>query len=400
MGILSTIKNFFIRAQSSIVLDPFSNFKFWNTNIANNETIFAVVTRLSNSMASLPLKLYQNYNVVNAYENDIAELIESPNSFMTQFKFIRKMETLKNMTGNAYALIEYDMFMTPIALHILNPDLVEPVIEKDTNELWYRVIDSDGSIYIHNSNIIHIHHITGVVGEKGINPLDILKNTVDYDREIKEFSLNQLQNGLKANVVIKLASKLNKDAMDDYTEMLKRFQKNGILFLDNGKDFKELSGFNFIDPKVFDVEKITVERVARVYNMPLSKLNSEKSSYNSSEQADLEYIKDTMLPNTRMWEQETNRKLLTHQQRKNGFSLKFNLNGLARADMNTRGNFYFKGIRSAWFTPNEVRSLEDMPPKPGGDKLYVSKDLISLDLLNAPQVDVDGGENNVQNTGV
>lgn len=397
MGLLSTIKQFFIRAKSTIVLDPFSNFRFWNTNIANNETIFAVITRLSNSMASLPLKLYHNYDVVDAYEDDIANLIEEPNSYMTQFKFIRKMETLKNMTGNAYALIEYDMFHTPIALHILNPDLVEPVIEKDTKELWYRIADSDGAVYIHNSNIIHIHHITGVIGEKGLNPLDILKNTIDYDREIKEFSLNQLENGLKANIVIKLQSKLNKKAMDDYTEVLQRFQKNGVLFLDTGKEIQELNGFNFIDPKVFDVEKITVERVARVYNMPLSKLSSEKNSYASAEQGDLEYIKDTILPNTRMWEQELKKKLLTIEQRKNGFSFRFNMNGLARADMNTRGNFYFKGIRSAWFTPNEIRSLEDMPPVKGGDKLYVSRDLISLDLID--KIPLKGGVSG-ENTGI
>lgn len=391
MGLINSIKNFILRVKSSIVLDPFSNFRFGNSNLADNETIFAVVTRLSNSMASLPLKLYQNYEVVKESDDEIAALIESPNSNMTQFKFIRKMETIKNIKGNAYALMEYDMFMQPTAFHILNPDLVEPVIEKDTNELWYRVTDSDGSVYIHNSNIIHISHITGVVGEKGISPLTILKNTIDYDRNIKEFSLNQLQNGLKANVIIKLASKLNKDDMDKYTEMLMRFQKNGILFLDNGKEVEQLNGYSFIDPKVFEVEKITVERVARVYNMPLSKVTNDKNSYSSAEQGDLEYIKDTILPNIRMWEQEFNRKVLTPQKRKDGFSFKFNLNGLARADMTTRGEFYFKGIRSAWFTPNEVRMLEDMPPKSGGDKLYISRDLISLDLID--KIPLKGGGN-------
>ena len=398
MGILNNIKSFFIKWKSSIVIDPFSNFRFGNTNLADNETIFAVVTRLSNSMASLPLKLYQDSNVVNASDDDFSEIIENPNSYMTQFKFIRKMETIKNITGNAYALMEYDMFMTPIAFHILNPDLVQPVIEKDTGELWYRVTDADGYVFIHNSNIIHISHITGVIGEKGINPLNILKNTIYYDRNIKEFSINQLQNGLKANIVIKLAAKLNKDAMDDYTEMLKKFQKNGILFLDQGKDFQELKGFNFIDPKVFEVEKITVERVARVYNMPLSKVNSEKSSYSSAEQADLEYIKDTMLPNVRMWEQELNKKVLVPQKRAKGFSYKFSLNGLARADMTTRGDFYQKGIRSAWFTPNEVRRLEDMPPVEGGNKLYISRDLISLDLID--KIPLKGGGNIGQNTGI
>jgi HK97 family phage portal protein len=307
------------------------------------------------------------------------------------------METLKNLTGNAYALIEPETPYGPSMLHILNPALVEPVIEKDTKDLWYRVNDEDGHIYIHNSSIIHVHHITGD-GEKGVNPLNVLKNTMDYDREIKEFSLDQAQNSLKANLVIKLAAKLDQNALDLYTSMLQRFKKNGVLFVDNGKDFQELKNSSFIDPKVFEVEKITVERVARVYNMPLSKVLSDKQSYASAEQADLEYIKDTILPIIRMYEQEFNKKLLSPQQRMSGFSFRFNLNGLARADMTTRGEFYFKGIRSAWFTPNEIRALEDMPPIEGGDKLYISRDLISLDLID--QIPLKGGGNSEKNTGI
>lgn len=390
MGLMSILKNVFIKKSSSIVIDPSSNFRFTNTSLANNETIFAVITRLSNGIASLPLKVYQNYNALNTSQSDLAELLESPNSNMTQFKFIRKMETLKNMTGNAYALIEPGIFAEPVALHILDSNAVQPFIEKDTRELWYRVTDDTAPVFIHNSSIIHISHLTGT-GESGVNPLDVLKNTIDYDREIKEFSLNQMQNGLKANIVIKLATKLNKESMDEYTEVIQRFQKNGILFLDQGKEFQELNGFNFIDPKVFEVEKITVERVARVYNMALNKLLSDKQSYSSAEQADLEYIKDTILPIIRMWEQELNKKLLTQKQRDDGFSFKFNLNGLARADMQTRGDFYFKGIRSGWFTPNEVRALEEYPPRPGGDSLYMSRDLIPIELLS--KIPVKGGDN-------
>ncbi|MBY6907571.1 phage portal protein, partial [Clostridium botulinum] len=178
-----------------------------------------------------------------------------------------------------------------------------------------------------NSHIIHFSHIS-VNGYKGINPLDVLRNTIDYDREIKEFSLNQMKNGLKANIVIKLAAKLNKDAMNEYTEMIGRFQKNGILFVDQGKEFQELKNSSFIDPKVFDVENITIARVARVYNIPLHKLLAEKQGYSSAEQADLEYIKDTILPVIRQYEEELNKKLLTEQQRNEGYSFKFNLNGL------------------------------------------------------------------------
>jgi phage portal protein BeeE len=74
-----------------------------------------------------------------------------------------------------------------------------------------------------------------------------------------------------------------------------------------------------------------------------------------------------------------NRKLLTKQERLRGLGFKFNVNALLRGDSKTRGEFYFKGIRSGWFTPNEVRAYEELPPLPGGDVLYMSKDLSPID---------------------
>lgn len=383
MKIWSRIRNF-IKApfKTSIIREYSSSFSFFNTDLATNETIFSAVSLLSNTMGSLPIKLYKNYEIVKPEENDLARMIEyNPNSYMTMLQWVRCMETLKNTKGNSYAIKEYDYMRQPIKMHILNPDFVTPIIEKGTKELWYEIRNEDGLMYMHNSHIIHFSHIS-INGYKGINPLDVLRNTIDYDREIKEFSLNQMKNGLKANLVIKLPGKLSEEAMREYTEMLGRFQKNGILFVDQGKEFQELKNSNFIDPKVFDVENITIARVARVYNMPLHKLLAEKQGYSSAEQADLEYIKDTILPSVRQNEQELNKKLLTEQQRNQGYSFKFNLNGLARADMKTRGDFYFKGIRSAWFTPNEIRALEEMPPIKGGEQLFVSRDLIPIDKID------------------
>lgn len=382
MGLISALKSLISRGRSTIITDYSPNFSFFNTDLATNETIFSAVSLLSNTIGSLPLKLYKDYESVNPKDNHLSSLVQyAINSNINSFNWIRAMEVFKDTKGNAYSIIDYDDNYQPYALYVLNPDFVEPIIEKDSGELWYKVNDGDGPRYIHNKHIIHFKHISANI-YKGINPLNILRNTIDYDREVKEFSLNQMKNGLKANIVIKLASKLSQEAIDEYTKMLQKFKKNGILFLDTGKELQELKNSSFIDPKIFEVENITIARVARVYNLPLNKLLSDKQSYSSAEQADLEYIKDTILPIIRQYEQELNSKLLTEDQRNKGYSFKFSLNALARADMRTRGDFYFKGIRSAWFTPNEIRALEELPPKPGGDCLYVSRDLIPIDKLD------------------
>lgn len=351
--------------------------------LATNETIFSAVTRLSNSMAALPLKLYKDFTPQNTPTSDM--LANAPNQNMTGFDFIRIMETIRDTKGNAYALKEYDDRFQVIAINILDPDRVEPVIEADTNELWYQILGDKGTYYVHNMDMIHVKHIHGY-GYKGINPLDVLRNTIDFDREVRKFTLDQLDSSIKASFILKMATHLSDPKKKEILDNFKRFyqENGGVLIQESGTEIVPIER-NFIDSKVFEVERITRSRVAIVYNMPVHMLGeTEGVNYNSMEQMSLDFVQNTMIPIVRQYEQEFNRKLLTPEERLRGLYYKFNVNALLRGDMKTRGEFYFKMIRSGGFKPNEVRAWEELPPEPGGDKLYMSRDLSPIDDRKDP----------------
>ena len=178
-------------------------FSFFNKDLATNETIFSAISMLSNAIASAPIGVYKDYEKLKPYESDLARLFEyGPNNFQSTFQFIRLMETLRNTKGAAYAIKEYGYMGAIERLWVLNPDFV--------------------------------NHITSN-GYTPISPLDVLRNTIDYDREIKEFSLNQMKNGLKANIVIKLQTKLSEPALKEYNAMMDKFKENGVLYVDSGK---------------------------------------------------------------------------------------------------------------------------------------------------------------------
>lgn len=382
MGIFSKIIGFFKTPYKAYINRDFGNFSFFNRDLNTNENIFSAVSLLSNALASAPISVYKDYEKLKPRENDLARLFEyGPNNFQSTFQFIRLMETLRNTKGAAYAIKEYGFNNRLERLWVMNPDNVTPQMEKDSRELYY-AISKDGAInYVHSSHIIAVNYVT-TDGYTPISPLDVLRNTVDYDREIKEFSLNQMKDGLKANLVIKLQAKLNEEDLANYNEMINRFKSNGILYVDSGKEFQELKKSSFIDPNVAAVEEITVERVERVYTIQ-GKLTGKATNVE-----DLLYLKDSILPTARMYEQEFTKKCIPNTERDEGIKVKISLNGFARADMKTRGEFYFKGVRTGWFCPDEVRALEDMPPIKGGDTYYVSKDLIPVDMirnLNKPK---------------
>lgn len=379
------------KSLKKVVAENFGRFAQWfeprniftkrtNHTLATNETIFSAVSRLSNSLASLPLKLLdKNFNHIT--DHPIADLLaNSPNPNMNSFEFLRTMETLRNTDGNAYALKDYDMRYQVKALWILDPSKVKEVIEATTKELWYEIQGDKGTYYVHNMDMIHVKHIHGY-GYRGISPIDVLRNTIDFEGKIKQFSLDLMDSAVKASFILQMAASIGEEKKKEIYKNFKDFynENGGVLIQELGTTITPIKR-EFIDTKIFEAEKITRTRVATVYNMPAHMLGeTEGVNYSSMEQMALEFVQGTLGVNVIQYEKEFNRKLLSIEDRRKGLYWKFNLKALLRGDVKSQAEYYFKGVRSMWLTPNEIRALEDLPPKPDGDKLYRSKDMEPID---------------------
>lgn len=352
---------------------------FWgidNSQLATNETIFSVITRLSNTLSSLPLKMYQNFDVVN---DSISDLLIDPNTNMSGWEFINKLEVSRNEHGNAYAVILRDHRMQPISLLPLENDIVTPLIDNETNELWYEVRGNSETRYVHSMNMLHLKHITGSNRVEGISPLKVLKNTLQYDKAVQEFSLSEMEK--KESFLLEYGANVSEEQQAQVVANFKRFyaENGGILFQEPGVKIEKLQR-NYTSSDTATSEKITRTRVANVFNVPLSFLNEQASGFASNEQLMTQFVQMTLTPIIRQYEHEFNRKLLTKAQRKQGFYFKFNVNGLLRGDTSARTAFYQMMIRTAGMTPNEVRQLEDLPPSEleQANELLISGDLYPL----------------------
>jgi len=355
---------------------------FWgidNSNLATNETIFSVISRLSNVVSILPLKLYKDYDVVNNQSSDV--LINNPNDNMHGYDFINKMEVSRNETGNAYAVIFRDIRMQVEKIIPVDSAYVNPFINTDDDTLWYEVRGAGGTYYFHNMNMLHVKHITGNSRWKGISPLDVLKNTLKYDKAVQEFSLSEMEK--KESFFLTYGANIGKEKKQEVVDNFVRFyrENGGILFREPGVDVDPIEKKYFASDTL-QSEKITRSRVANVYNVPVSFLNdNEGQSYSSNEQTMIQFTQMTLTPIARQYESEFNRKLLTEHDRLQGLYFKFNLGGLLRGDTDTRQKFYQSGIRNGWMCQDEARRFEDLPPVGGNaSKLWVSGDLYPIDL--------------------
>ena len=130
-----------------------SSFKQWfgrtffgieNSTLETNENIFSVVSRLSNTLSSLPFKKYLNYD--QQFDEEMDRLVYYPNKNQTLDQIINVLEVSRDTNGNGYALIMRDVRGQLDMLVPFNPNYVEPVLEQNSNELWY-VVNNDGKTY-------------------------------------------------------------------------------------------------------------------------------------------------------------------------------------------------------------------------------------------------------------
>ncbi|MYX21957.1 phage portal protein [Streptomyces sp. SID8380] len=356
---------------------------FWgvdNSKLATNETIFSVISRLANTLSSLPVKLYKDFDVENNHSS--ADVVtNNPNPNMSSFDLINKLEVSRNETGNGYAVIMRDIRMQVEGIVPIDSSYVTPFINTDDNALWYKVIGDDGTYYFHNMNMIHVKHITGTSRWEGISPLKVLNNTLLYDKAVQEFSLSEMQK--KDSFILEYGANVDDEKRQRIIDDFKRFYKEngGILFQEPGVKVDNIER-KYHASDTLASERITRSRVANVFNVPVSFLNdTEGQSYSSNEQTMIQFVQMALTPIVRQYEQEFNRKLLTAVERKQGYYFKFNLGGLLRGDTASRTAYYQAAIRGGWLSQDEIRQKEDDPPRGGNaSNLWVSGDLYPIDM--------------------
>lgn len=378
-----------------------------NNVLTTNETVFSVITRLANTLASLPIHFYRKESQDDR-GTTIGLLRTEANENDSGYQLINQTEVARNTNGNGYIWIQRDALMQPMALWPIDPEFV--VIERnvDDNSIWYRVSYDQYNFIVSNKDMIHVKHIHPLNTAYGVSPIDVLRNSLKFQKSVEDFSLNEMSK--KDSYVIEYDRSVDPDKrqaiIDDFVKMIKA--NGGAVVQERGFKFDRFeSKFNPAD--LASVEGISRIRIANAFDVPLSFVNDNTSNATTNvEHVMTQFVEMTLNPIVKQYESEFNRKLLTPGQIARGYYFKFNVNGLMRGDTAARTQFYQMMIRNGIATPNELRRLEDLPvaKDKNADKLWFSKDLALLDQadkINAPantsagQDETKGGDVDGQN---
>ena len=127
-----------------------------------------------------------------------------------------------------------------------------------------------------------------------------------------------------------------------------------------------------------------VKEVARWFNIPPHKLGDDSNaSYNSLEQENRSYLNHCLSAWLKTIESECYLKILAPmEQESNSHFIEFNVGALIAADIATQYQIYRTGIEAGILSPDEVRAMQNLNPRP--DKMG-SKYLRPLNMEYADQ---------------
>jgi len=169
-------------------------------------------------------------------------------------------------------------------------------------------------------------------------------------------------------------------SFDNAHEGVRKSGRTGIL--SGGASFKPTQA----DPEksqALEARRMAVEDVARIWRIPSHMLNLPgTNTYSSVEQNMLGFVTHTLRPYVTKIEDAMGTLMSRYQGGETAF-IKFNMNGLLRADIQSRYSAYSTGLQSGFLAINDIRRLEDLSPQEGDAAEAVRVPLANVNLSEA-----------------
>lgn len=347
--------------------------------------VYACVRILSESIAGLPVHLYQyvdSGSKQKALEHPLYRLLhDEPNPEMTSFVFRETLMTHLLLWGNAYAQIIRNGKGQVVALYPLMPNRMS-VDRDDKGHLFYQyqMQDSDaptaksGTVILKPTDVLHVPGL-GFDGLVGYSPIAMAKNAIGLSIATEEYGAKFFANGATPSGILEYPGTVkNPEAIRESWNAGFGGSSNAhkVAVLEEGMKYTPIA-ISPNEAQFLETRKFQIDEIARIFRVPPHMVGDlEKSSFSNIEQQSLEFVKYTLEPWIVRWEQSLNRALLSETE-KAAYFVKFNVDGLLRGDYQSRMNGYATARQNGWMSANDIRELEnlDLIPDELGGNLYL-----------------------------
>lgn len=370
-----------------------------HSNALEISAVIACVRVLSDSIASLPLKLYERDGAARteARMHPLYRVLhDMPNTVMTSFTFREVLMLHLALWGNFYAEIVRDQGGNVQSLWPIPPNkvLVEFYSDQGVTRRRYHV--QYGEIVLSDAEVLHIPGL-GYNGYIGLSPISLARDTLGLAKATELYGSKFFANDATPGGILTHPGNLKSE------ESIKRLKADWqnlhqsasnarrIAVLEEGMDFKQI-GIPPEDSQFLETRKFQVAEIARIFRVPphmIADVDRSTSWGTGIEQQTMGFVTYTLRPWLVRIEQAITAQLLRGREPERYYP-EFSVEGLLRGDTSSRYQAYATARQWGWMSINEIRRSENMEPVPddqGGD-LYISP----LNMAPASQVTQQDGE--------
>jgi len=352
--------------------------------------VYAAVSLISDTVSSLPVDAYVRRDGARYPFRPAPDWVYKPDVDTTKEAFWGAIIVSMLIDGNAYVRIFSNESGQIVNMSVLNPHEIEP-IRNGLGQLMFkhekmdRLLSSDEVVFI--PDVVRPGHV------KGVSRVDALKNNFGLAIALENYASRFFGNGTHTSGVIEFPGNLTAEqasqlqlAFDSRHRGWQRSHKTAVL--SGGAKYTPTTSEN--DKAQFiEARKFAVEEIARAFRVPPSMMAIEGSyTYSSVEQQNLAMVTHCLRPIIQKLESAFSPLMSRTQGGENAF-IKFNLDGLLRADIENRMTAYSTGLQAGFLTVNDVRRLEDLRPinDPSADQPRVPLANVNIDAADLVATD-------------
>ena len=365
--------------------DPYwSNFASLQGGAVNATTaqsvsaVYACVSAISETVASLPLILYRRNGEDRQPATDhplYRVLHDQANDNQTALEFRELMMSWVLLRGNAYARIVRGYDGQVRQLLPLSPDRVQ--VLRVGERIAYDYTDLSGKVErLLSTEVLHLRHRAGDDGILGVSPITAARGVVELAMAENAHGVSTFTNGAKMLGVLRFPGTLKPEQRtaiaNSWASQYGGSANAGkTAILEAGVEFQTVS-MSLEDAEWIAARAFSVSEIARLFRCPPTVIGDlTHGNYSNSVEMARQFVTMTLRRHLVAWEQSIAKQLLTDAGRRVYFA-EHSAEGLLRGDSTTRAAFYSSAIASGWMAPSYAARLENLPITPGMDDVTVN----------------------------
>lgn len=385
-----------------LVKEPFTG--AWQRNVSVDQTavlaydaLFACLTLIAGDIAKMRVKLVVQTDEKSDRWEEVnngaySPVLRKPNRYQNRIQFVENWVLSKLMRGNAYVLKERDNRGVVVALYVLDPQRVVPLVTPD-GQVYYELkadnmagLEQD-RLMVPASEIIHDRFNCLFHPLVGVSPIYASGLAATGGLKIQENSVNLFGNAASPGGLLIAPGRIEKDnaaRLKDYWDNNYTGKNAGkIAVLGDGMQFQSLA-MNSRDAQLIEQLKWTAEVVCSTFHVPPYKIGvGTMPTYNNIQSLNVEYYSQCLQVLIESIELCLDEGLGIGRGVKTGtgmiYGTEFDTDSLLRMDSITQMDVLEKS--KGKLTVNEQRGKLNQAPVEGGDTVYLQEQDHSLQWL-------------------